>query len=307
MKRTLVTAGVAAVLAVGLAAPPTGAQVGATVAETGWWTRRPGAAALSPGGFEVAEAPDDDISVAALRVRTSGRLTRARLILTEGGGVRQADAALRVCVTASNWTPANPGAWAVRPQADCSGGGIELARDATRTSWSANVLPILPATAGTATLMIVPGTPPSGLPVDGFQVTFAAAAIDADMAPDDDDDDGTGTGTGGSPFGESGGSSSGSSFGFGFGGDVDSPAPFDFSGVGGGVTDTTGAEVTDSTAAGDETAAQPFGRPSTVAASPGAGQPWGRLPGLIVLAAIAGAVTAFVRRTARERGLLPTR
>lgn len=308
MKRTLVTAGVAAALALGMAAPPTGAQVAATVAETGWWTRRPGAAALPPGGFEVAEAPDDDVSVAALRVRTSGRLTRARLILTEAGGVRQADAALRVCVTASSWAPANPGAWASRPSADCSGGGIELARDATRTSWSANVLPILPATAGTATLMIVPGTPPSGLPIDGFQVTFASGAVDADMAPDEDDED-DGIGTGGSPFGDSGGSSSsGSSFGFGFGGDVDGPAPFDFSGAVGGVTDTTGAEVADSaTAAGDESAVQPFGRPTAVAANPGAGEPWGRLPGLIVLAAMAGAVTAFVRRTARERGLLPTR
>lgn len=301
MKRSVfaTAAGLLVVLTAGIS--PGAAQVGATVADTGWWTRRPGAAALPPGGFEVAEAPDDDISIAALRVRTSNRLTRARLILTEAGGVRQADGALRVCVTASSWTAANPGAWAARPQADCAGGGIELARDATRTSWSANILPLLPAAAGTASLMIVPGVPPSGLPVDGFQVTFAGAAVDADEAPDDDDEPGGGSSAGGDTSGSSGGSS------FGFGGGVESPGDFGFSGIPDGLGTDIPVDTTDSTTGEEVATGQPFTRAPVDTADGGGRQPWGRLPGLVVLAGIAGAVTASARRVARDRELLPTR
>lgn len=277
-------------------AVPVPATADASITERGWWTRRPGATPQPGGGLEVAEAPDDDISVAALRIRVPGRLSRATLVLNEIGGVRADQATLRVCVTTSNWSAANPGAWGQRPAANCAGGGLELNRSPTGGSWSANVLPILP-TSGSVALMLVPGPPPSGLPVDGFQVTFGGAVLDAVAVDDEQDDDEPVTFSG--PASTS--PSSSDSFGFGFGGSVTpTTPPFEFAEPG------VAAPPPGDTGAG-ESADQAFRPQPSVASRGGPGTPWARIPGLVVLAGLAGAAAAYGRRLLVDHGLLPTR
>lgn len=294
VRARLVVAACAAVALLPVPAPP--ASASATIADVGWWSRQPGAAAKPAGGFEVAEAPDDDVSVAALRIRVPDRLARAMLVLRETGGVRPESAALRVCVTTASWTPANPGAFAQRPAANCAGGGIALARASTGGTWVADVRNVLPA-GSTVSLMIVPAPPASGLPVDGFQVAFAGAVLDAEAVEDDEDDGSSLAG----PVSSSP-SSSPPTFGFGFGGEVDAGLPgFDIPLS----TDTSGDPAVES-ADGDPGGQPAFRPPTRAAVQAGPGTPWGRLPALVVLAAFVGAAAAFARRFLADRGLLPS-
>ena len=125
--------------AAALASAPAARAQGAAVVGVGWWTRQPAAGARN-GGFQVANAPDGAYSEAALRVRVdSPSLTKAVLVLNEGGGLRQDSAAIQVCPTSSTWGQADPGSWDQAPQADCRRQAVKLDRNASQSTWSANV------------------------------------------------------------------------------------------------------------------------------------------------------------------------
>ncbi|TML43540.1 MAG: hypothetical protein E6G27_01440 [Actinobacteria bacterium] len=182
-------AGCAPVLAAALAATAVlglgsraGADTAAGITAVGWWTRQPAAAARS-GGFQVANAPDGAFSEAAVRVRIdSPSLTKAVLVLTEGGGLRQDSAAIQVCATTSAWGSADPGSWDQAPKGDCQSRSVKMDRNAGGSSWSGDVLPLLSAGGSAASLVIVPVPPAT--PVDvGFQVDFTAASLTAEGAP----------------------------------------------------------------------------------------------------------------------------
>lgn len=273
---------------------PAGAQAGVSITDVGWWTRRPGASPLPPGGFEVAEAPDDDLSIAALRMRSTGRATRATLVLDEAGGTRQDMASLQVCATTTTWSASNPGAYEDRPVANCSSGAITLNR--TGSSWSANVLPLV-GSGATTSLVVLPATPSSGLPVDSFQITFASARVEAEVADARSGSNPGGTTTPPRPARAVTGSGSDAGFGFGFGGSVAEPtvlAP-DF-----------GVPATDEVPASADPGGEGVGAPAGDIPRGGEGgndnSPWTRVAALLLLAAVTAAAIASSRRYLAGRG-----
>lgn len=156
-------------------AAPARAATPAEVTAVGWWTRRPGAGAQPPGGFEVAAGLDGPESVAALRIAVGAPLARAVLVLGEREGLLQEQAAMRVCPAADGWSPANPGPFDGAPAADCAR-HVALARNAAQANWTADVTALL-GTGGTVSLAILP-LRREGVVVDpGFQVRFATASL----------------------------------------------------------------------------------------------------------------------------------
>jgi hypothetical protein len=275
-----------------------GALSGDAPRALGWWSQDPTAAEQPGGGFQVAAAGGQAVSIAALRFDVPDGALNGTLSLQEAeGGVVSPATALQVCTTADPWEPANPGPWADAPAPDCET-PIELTRDEASLTWSASV----PADAA-GSLVVVPGeTAGGGSPVDpGFQVTFTGAALEV-VAP---------SGSGGSavptpppstftPPPSSGGGSSPSFAGGGSGSSFSAPGP---------VTPTTTA----TTVAGGDTTV------TTVAVAEGeafeqvgdgsgggggADQPWERLLLLVPMSALAGVAFVYGKRVLRQRGVL---
>jgi hypothetical protein len=263
-------------------------------AAVGWWTQDPTAAEQPDGGFQVAAAGGQPVSVAAVRFTVPDGATRATLHLQEAeGAVVGPTTALQACPTADQWQPANPGAFADAPKPDCAT-PIELTRDETALTWSGTV----PA-AVAGSLMILPGeTAGGGAPVDpAFQLTFTGAALEVSTGaagggisaptPPSPSSYTAPSGGGSSSFG--GGSSS-----FATPGPV-SATPTTATTVAGGATATT-VEPT----VGE--AIQQVGDGS--GGGGGADQPWERLLFLVPLSALTGVAFVYGKRILRQRGVL---
>lgn len=255
--------------------PPAAADSPAQITDIGWWTRNPAPSAPA-GGFEVARAPDGDLSVAAIRVLVNGRLTKGVLSLSESRGVRQDAAGIRACATPNAWTAAKPGAWADAPKADCSIGAVQLTRNAS-SQWTGDIAFLLGNASGqSVSVMIVPIPPVSADP--GFQVQFGSASIDADAAPE-------------APSSSFGGSSP-VTVASGTGPAAQAPAAV---GVEAPSVAAPPAEVPNPLAEPLQPAnSYPVAQPS----AGGRGRPWGRLIPLVPLAAVVGAGASFARRLA---------
>ena len=262
---------------------------------TGWWSSEPGASAQDGGGFQVGAVGGTAVSVAAVRFSTPSGVTSAKLSLQEAsGGFVTPATSVQACITNDQWQPANPGAMADAPKADCSK-GVPLERDATTLVWSADVASLLPTGGGTPTLMIMPGTTPGGgSPLDpGFRVTFSEAKLavvsapgtTAAIAPSSGVDFSSPQGAASYDPGTSGGAITGI----------------------GAVTPTTAAPATTSSTINQGEAFAP--PPLAKGASPGGGrsgksQPWFRLLFLVPLSAAIGIASVYGRRLLTERGVV---
>jgi hypothetical protein len=260
---------------------------------TGWWSSEPGASAQSGNGFQVSAIGGTATSVAAVRFSTPSGITSAKLSLQEAsGGFVTPATSLQACITMDQWQPANPGAMADAPKADCSQ-AVALTRDATSLVWSGDVAALMPTAGGTPSLMIVPGaTPNGGSPLDpGFRITFSDAKLAVVSAPgttasasSDQVDFSTPSGASSYNPSTSGGSISGI----------------------GAVTPTTAAPVTTTSSTIKQTEA--FSAPAlTKGASPGRSskrQPWARLLFLIPLSAAVGVASVYGKRLLAERGVV---
>ena len=293
--RTLVAAAAAAALA-GVLFWPAGAraQDAATISEVGWWSRNPAAAPPS-GGFQVARAPDGDLSVAALRVQVASPPTAARLLLQQAQAV--GTPTMQVCKTTATWSAAahsDP-----PPERDCAS-AIPLQPDTAAGGFAADVVALLGG-GGEVSLMIVP-MPDSANPSPiqtPFQADFTGATLSASGGDEGTTSAGVGSGDtgGGVATGELG----------------SAPTDVSFS-----ATPTAGADLAISpvvappdlnpaVAPAAAAPAQVPGRfPVRATAASGTPRPWGRLPLLIVTAAAIGAGAAFARQRLRTLGWLPS-
>jgi hypothetical protein len=267
---------------------------------TGWWSSEPGASAQPDGGFQVGAVGGTATSVAAIRFATPSGVSSAQLSLQEAsGGFVTPATSLQVCVTTAAWEPANPGAMADAPAADCAQ-KAPLTRDATSLVWSADVTALLPSLGGEPSLMIVPGEAPGGgSPLDpGFRVAFSAATLAVTAA----DSSAVATPTtafssgGGTDFSSPGGSTS---YDPGTAGGA-------ISGIGAVTPPTAAPATTSSTIAQSEA----FSPPQLAAgASPGGGgggssKPWVRLLFLVPLSAAIGVGNVYLKRLLTERGVV---
>ena len=260
---------------------------------TGWWSSEPGASAQDGGGFQVSAVGGTATSVAAVRFSTPSGVTSATLSLQEAsGGFVTPATSLQACATQDQWQPANPGAMADAPKADCSQ-AVPLSRDATSLVWSGDVAKLLPTGGGTPSLMIVPGTTPGGgSPLDpGFRITFSEAKLAVVSAP----------GTTAAPSTDSVDfSSPGSASSY-----DPSTSGGSIAGIG-AVTPTTEAPAT--TTSSTIKQAEPFAAPAlTKGASPGRSrkhQPWARLLFLVPISAALGVASVYGRRLLSERGVV---
>jgi hypothetical protein len=309
MRRLVTTLGAGLAIAAMTAALQPGqvlGQAGASVAETGWWSRQPSG---TPGSsFEVARSPDGDLSVAAFRIRAEGTVTSAQLQLTQLQAAGQPS--LQVCVTSSAWTTAAPGAWEARPIPTCGATPVRFTRNDVANTWNADIVSFLSAGQPTVSLMVVPAPdesitvppalppPPVGVPVAPpvtlpppstipaqtpvplpFTISFSGSLLVA-------------SGTAATPSG----------------GGADVP-----------VLDTNDLQSSDSFFAtpevptfGEQAAAAPaqvegrFPQRGDVGAPGGDGahQPWGRTPLFALAAAAIGAATTFGRQRLRDLGWL---
>jgi hypothetical protein len=262
-------------------------------AAVGWWSQDPTAAEQPDGGFQVAAAGGQPVSVAAVRFTVPDGATSATLHLQEAeGSVVSPTTALQACPTADQWEPANPGAFDDAPAPDCEV-PIALTRDETALTWSASV------PAGVAgSLVIVPGeTAGGGAPIDpAFQLTFTGAALEVS----------TGAGAGGfsgptppSPTAYKAPGGGASSFSGAGSSSFAAPGPVASSPT---TATTAVAETTATTAAPIEgEAIQPF---EGGTGGGGVDQPWERLLILVPLSALAGVAFVYGKRILRQRGVL---
>jgi hypothetical protein len=330
MKRIVVVlvllAGVAALDAGGA---PARAE-GATIAESGWWSRSPGTA-TPEGGYEVGKTPEGELSVTAFRLAIDEPVSSALLILAEApGGALPESAVIDVCPTTAPWTPASPGPLEEAPAADCAT-KVPLVRNASSGNWTADLTSLLAgASAGStvsvvlkpgAVTAIVPPAPPAvsnpapapipvpttlpvsptvPTPVDpGFTVEFSKADLIASGSGG-----GASAGPSPTPSSSSGGiASGGTSSGFeSTFAPTFTPTDSYASSAAPSVTPTpealpaARAEVTTGGAGGAGTAANVEAGLQPVAASRGGSPPWGRLLLLVPLSAAIGAAGSTVRR-----------
>jgi hypothetical protein len=305
---------------------------GATVVETGWWTRT--ASTTTPaGGFQVGKTPDGaDSAVTAFRIRVDGDVSKAILILVESGGQFQQGAAIDACPTSAAWAVAAGGPIDQAPAADCGAAKVPLTRNESSGSWTADLLPLLSGRTGEVSVVLKPGavttiappTPPQApgvgpvaaptiptipptatvpAPVDpGFSVDFARVDLDSAGGDASSTDTASAIDTGSSGSGSiaSGdtGSSGSSTFAPTFSA-VDTFATTDAPSVpptAGALPAATG--VSTQGAGGAGTAAQVESGLQPVAASGqrGTPPPWGRLLFLLPLSIAVGAFGSGVRR-----------
>jgi hypothetical protein len=305
------------VLAVLVPASPMPAQgegEAATITETGWWTRRPSPSAPA-GGFEVANAPDGPLSVAALRILIEpGDLTQAILVLKEASGLGQDAAGIKVCLTTATWTAANGGPLSAAPRGDCNR-SIDLKRDATTATWSAELLPLLSGQKGTASIVVVPGPDTVPLPVDpGFQVVVSGSQLLAASTPPSESTS-SDSSSGATQSSGSGAIASDTSSGEGFqpaSGDFASsyfpPASSTFGSVGGtpsiNPSPLGAAATTSDSGQGGTTAAlgDPTFQPVAAKAERGKPKPWRRLIWMVPLAILVGGLSTIARKQLRSVG-----
>jgi hypothetical protein len=310
--RVVVGAGLLA-LAVATALQPGDvvAQSGAaSIVEAGWWSRQPTG---TPGNaFEVARAPDGDLSVAAFRIRIDGSVTTARLRLEEAGQAAGSPS-LQVCATTAPWTPAAPGPWEQRPAPTCGATPVRLVHDEVQRAYTADMAGFLTGGQGaTVSVMVVPAPdesvtvppplppppadvpvappvtppPPSTIPATTpvplpFTIGFAAADLQA---------------PGGAPASPSG--------------DLGSSPSFEPTGD--LVGDDSFFATPDIPAPSEQAISAPaqaegrFPTRRTAGRVDGEGvdQPWERTPLLALAAAAIGAATTFGRRRLRDLGWL---
>jgi hypothetical protein len=315
--RRRLLAGVAGAVVVGAAVAgpagvaPAGAAAPAEVAAVGWWSRRPGATAQPPGGFEVAAGLDGPESVAAVRVAVGAPLARVVLVLGEREGLFQERAALRVCPAADGWAPANPGPFDAAPAAACDRHAA-LSRNAAQANWTADVTALLPAD-GTASLAVVP-VRADGLALDpGFQVRFASASLLVEVAAGGEAGGGAGGEVGREPFGGAAAPVGGAAVGDGAGAPVGLGAlgdlgPVPTPGPGGVVPAAPGAPTapgspgapgvagaTEAGAAEGTAGPRPLAGPALVRGT-GRSRPWWRLALVLPASALVGLATAAARR-----------
>ena len=316
MKHLRIAAAAAlAVVAAGFALMPgeVSAQAAASVAETAWWSRQP--AAVPGSTFEVARAPDGDISVTAIRIRVDGQVGPAQLQLTE---VQTAGSpSLQICPTLATWTvpPTLPGAWDSRPAPTCGSTPVRLVRNEVQGIWSVDVRSFLAPGQPTVSVMIVPApdesitvppplpAPPVGIPVAPpvpvplpppstipgqtpvplpFTVSFSRAELLAEGSAVADTPAGVSDlAPLDSPLGDVGGSDS-------FFATPEIPAPDEQAVAGAAQVEGRFPQRGDVGVPGEK----------------GAHQPWGRLPLLTLAAAAIGAGTSIGRTQLRARGLL---
>lgn len=179
--RGLAALGAAAIVAaVGMGgASPARADV--PVGGVGWWTRSPSPPTVPQGGLSVGEAPDDDVSVAAIRLATGeGGATGVTITLTESGGEAQQAASLQVCTTTDAWNAAAGDPIELAPRPTCPADPLLLERDDAGT-WTADLTPLLVGMTGDVSIMIVPGPAPASVPgvadAGVFQIAFAPPAV----------------------------------------------------------------------------------------------------------------------------------
>ncbi len=177
-RRVLGVVAVAALMA-GLAWPAHATAADAVA--VGWWTRNPGQSAPA-GGMAVSSAPDGAVSVSAIRIDVGAGVISARISAGETGGVAQASAPLRICPTVNSWTPAEGGALADAPPADCAAGEVDFVRDADAASWSADVSNLVGGAQGVVSLAVVPGESSSPL-APTFDVRLAAPTVESTPLP----------------------------------------------------------------------------------------------------------------------------
>lgn len=271
--------------------PAPARAVTATVTETGWWTRRVGAAEQPAGGFEVAAGLQGEESVAALRVDVSGgTASAATLVLAEAGGFGASGAALQVCATSDAWTAANPGAYADAPEASCDG-AASLARD-DAGQWTADVTALVAGAlgGGTVSLVVAPAPPATGLPIEApFDVQLSSAQLQVTDAS------GVGAGFGSLP----------PTTAYTFQPPAATPAlpstafappvpPSAFPPAALPPATIVGAPAAPATPAVD--AAAPTAGTFQPVASTGPGKPWGRLLWMVPLSAAVGAAATAARR-----------
>lgn len=270
--------------------PAADAQTSSPALAAGWWTQQPGAQPVADGGFEVAWAAEREVSMAAARVDTSvaagGTIF---LVLKEIGGSATDQGFVDVCPTKANtWTAANPGAYAARPEADCTAAGrVRLGRDLSTKEWVADIT-TLGAPAGVRSLAIRPmGKPLSGGagPSAPFQVRFGSVELRYEPPA--------------TPPTQPTSIAPPEAFSFGGDGKVQSPN-FEFPGAGGGLEQPAfGPAITSTPAANDIPATSAPGAPSDrqpVAAAGSARRPWGRMAILVPFSAGAGMIAASIRR-----------
>ena len=272
-----------ATLGVGLVltfpAPAQGAEA-ATITAVGWWSQRPGATELPGGGFEVALLPNAPQSVAALRVDVKAApLTTALLELREAEQVLGDVASIQACPTNDGWKPANLGAWADAPTADCEASSVTLGRNADAT-WTADVGSLL--SGGSTSLMVVPLLEVSDAQQSAaFQVTFAGARL---VAPEPE-----------GPTSAAAEPTPGATF-----------APANPVGPAAGLGVSPEAPATTTPAASPSPV--PTSTADTSLAAPkedaGPAKPWWRLAFGIPLSIAAGGAAVFVRGRLREREIL---
>ena len=307
-------AAVLAGAAIGLALVPgeVSAQAAASIAETGWWSRQP--AAVPGSAFEVARAPDGDVSWTAIRIRVDGQPSSAQLQLAELQAT--GSPSLQVCPTLATWTPPNPapGMWDARPTPTCGATPVRLAHNEVQKIWSVDVRSFLAPGQPTVSVMIVPApdesitvppplpAPPVGIPVAPpvtppppstipgqtpvplpFTLSFSGAQLLAEGSVTTDS----------GPVGDGG-----------FGSSLDTAGDL-------GTSDSFFA-TPDIPAPNQQAVASPaqvegrFPQKGDVGLpdKEGAHQPWGRLPLLTLAAAAVGTASGVGRRQLRERGLL---
>ena len=267
--------------------PEAHSQDASTVDETGWWSRRPGATEIPDGGFEVAWTLDEQ-SVAAVRITAGAEAGEdpTFLVLSESGGFGHDTSGLRVCPITGAWQPANPGAYADRPAADCQQ-AIVAGRDSASARWTIDITSqVSAARGGTLSYLLAPVPTPvdSNVPINApFQLVFSGAQVLVlqEAAPT------TTTTQLDSGFTDPG---------------------FVDPGVGGGVplpdvqTNTTLPELpTSTTAAVDDPEELAAPGPAEAGGSED-DRPWERLVVLVPLSAAAGYGSVFGRRWLREHG-----
>lgn len=298
-RRTLASlvAGLALLLAGWVAAPTAGAAPGASVTETGWWSRNP-FAAPPDRGFQVATAPDGPVSVSAVRIAVEGRITKATLVLNEAGGIPEA-ASLRVCSGPSTWNATNH-AWSAAPAADCSK-TVAMTRNAAGANFAADVTSLVQSAVGSATLMVVPAP---GAPA--WQVDFSIAIVSAEAEPATTTTTAPATEPSSGGSDSAGGFASGGSSSGGFAGSTPSPPnAFDF-GTSAPLLPEQPPEIgtdpsLDPAPAGEGDPGTDLAASVAPLPATGTSQPWGRLVVFLPLSILAGAAIAYGRRFALDR------
>lgn len=157
------------------------AAEGGVISKVGWFTRNP-AASAPEDGFNVGNAPDGPVSVAAIEVTSTTGLRRAVLILAEEGGIQADSAKLAVCMTPNEWNagPAQP--MDAAPKAECESNQVELSRNAASSSWAADVTSLVGdiEDEGSVSLMVVPSGD-AAVPL-GFEVRFQKPQLSSEAS-----------------------------------------------------------------------------------------------------------------------------